>query len=95
MFDSYYLPHQLNNPKRFLLFTVDEWAVLLLPLCLFQLFFDAWWLGLILSLSALVWLKRLKHREGPYYLSAWCYWYLPLLKPMRYTPPSHLRHWIG
>lgn len=92
---KYYIPRFLNEPKRFILFTLDELIGLILALVIFAWILDALIIGLIMGSAIVMGLKKIKGEEGLLALYAIAYWYLPRLMPYRLIPASYLRHWVG
>jgi conjugal transfer pilus assembly protein TraL len=93
--DKNHMPQHLDAPFRVFLLTIDEFLVFLLPilLCLFVL--DMPLIGCFLGAGFLLGLKRLKGDQGHYFIQHFAYWHLPQLLPLKVTPPSHIREFIG
>lgn len=93
---KYQIPKHLDDPPRWLFWTIDEAAALLAPFILGILIFNQTLLGFMTGIITMILLKRLKGNEGSNYLLRLVYWYLPSeLLNLKATPSSHIRHYIG
>lgn len=93
----YRLVKHLDEPQRFLSFTLDEAGIALLGLILLVSATHKLLLGLF-CFGLYSGLKYLKQNQGPRYLLILIYWYAPkeigqmLVKNL---PASYLRVWVG
>lgn len=89
------VPEFLNEPEKFIKWTMTEICIFLGPLFVVGFFFS-WILGLSLSLALYKGLRMLT--QGPYgdLLAAVDYWFMPFSR-RRYKAiaPSHIKEWIG
>lgn len=93
--DKYYIPKSLDEPFRIYLLTIDEFILLLLPIVVLGFILNQVMLGLMLGLSALFAIKKLKGEQGHFYFVYLAYWYLPPIVKFKATPPSYIRHYLG
>ena len=90
-----YIPKHLDDPPRFLFWSIDEAGVLILPI-FFGLFFGFLCTGLLFGSALLVLFRKLKQGRGTTFFLSACYWYLPYCESIwRATPPSHIREYFG
>ncbi|MBR9871452.1 MAG: type IV conjugative transfer system protein TraL [Gammaproteobacteria bacterium] len=95
MKDDFYIPQYLDEPERFLFFTIDEAIVLIGPI------FVCWMLnfiltGLVLGPAFLILLRKFKGSEQSNIARYAAYWYLPEeISKMEATPPSCIREFVG
>ncbi len=95
MSDLYHIPQHLDEPFKLILWTVDEFLLLVMPFVIGMVFLNSPLLGLCLG-SGLLWgLKRIKGEQGHYFLYNLLYWYLPTLFRFKATPPSYQRELLG
>jgi len=93
--DKYVIPSRLDDPERWLFWTLDEAAVLLGPAVL-GLAANAFVTGLVAGLGAWALLRRAKRGGGADVAVSVLYWFLPdFASGFRGAPPSHLRRFIG
>jgi len=90
---KFYIPKHLDDPPRFLLWTMDEAIILLAPFML-GILFSHILIGIVIGLCMLFAIKKLKGIEGQNILFNMVYWYLPIYHLKR-TPPSCVREFIG
>lgn len=93
--DKYHIPQHLDEPLKFLLWTMDEIISFALPFALLTFLYNQVLIGGAIGAALVYGLKKLKGEQGHYYLFNLIYWYLPPLTKMKVTPPSHLRELIG
>ena len=87
------LLNHLDQPARFLFFTIDEFLALIVPLLL-GLGLGWAFTGMCISLSLFYLVKTLKKVVGGGALRHLAYWYLPTSpKYMRIYIPSYVREW--
>ena len=93
--DQYYLLNYLDQPARFLFFTIDEFIVLLVPLMLG--FWMMWALtGALCSFGGFILLRIMKKQAGESNFRQSLYWYLPTSSnQMKIVIPSYIRELIG
>ncbi|MBN9565455.1 MAG: type IV conjugative transfer system protein TraL [Alphaproteobacteria bacterium] len=96
---SYELRHKLfnnlDNPTRFLFWTLPEASVLIVPLFI-GIGTGLALMGVLLSGFGYWSIKEWKRRVGKVTISAVIYWYFPHNKRvLKITPPSYIREYIG
>lgn len=87
----------LDNPKRFMSFSLDELLVLALGIMLLVTSNHKVIVGGF-SLSLLSLLRYLKHGQGPRYLLVQLYWFMPSYVSqglVSNVPKSYFRKWRG
>lgn len=90
-----YLPSYLDEPERFLIWTMDEALVLLLPL-LIGVMVSFYGTGIIASIVAVTIYSRTKERIGKNLLPGVLYWYFPAaVSRFKATPPSYIKEYVG
>ena len=95
---KYYICKKIDEPKRYVGLTIDEFVpiVVITSLCFL---FGSLITGFVLS--GIVWftIKYFKKGQGPSWFLNLLYWYLPLhhLQGILFvkTPSSSLRHWLS
>jgi conjugal transfer pilus assembly protein TraL len=93
--DKYYIPKHLNDPPRWLFWTMDEATILISGFALGVLFNHILIAG-VLGIALMLLLKKLKGKEGNSFLLNRAYWYFPLCKQaFKITPPSYIKEYIG
>ena len=93
--DKYQIPRFLDDPFKIILWTVDEFLALVMPLFVLLVFFDAPITGVVIGVLAMFLLKKLKGEQGHYFLHALVYWHLPQIVVFKSTPPSYIRDFLG
>ena len=89
------IPRRLDDPERWLFWTVDEAAVLMGP-ALLGLAANAFVPGLIAGVGGWLLLRRVKRGGGANIARYALYWFLPdFVLRLKATPPSHLRRFVG
>ena len=89
------IPSRLDDPERWLFWTLDEAAALLAP-ALLGLAANAFVTGLIAGLAGWALLRRAKRGGGADTALCALYWFLPgFALGLRAAPPSHLRRFTG
>ena len=89
------IPRRLDDPERWLFWTVDEAAVLLGP-GLLGLAANAFVTGLVVGVGGWLLLRRIKRGGGAHVVHFALYWFLPdFALRLRATPPSHVRRYLG
>ena len=93
--ERYTVPGRLDDPERWLFWTLDEAAVLLGPAVL-GLAANAFVAGLAAGLGAWLALRRIKRGGSANMALHAVYWFLPgFVLRLQGTPPSHLRRFAG
>ena len=93
--EQHYLLNYLDQPARFLFFTLDEFFILLLPLMIGFWFMWAF-TGLLCSVGGFLALRLLKKNTGNGSLRNTLYWHLPTSpRHMKLLIPSHIREFMG
>ncbi|MCY4284146.1 MAG: type IV conjugative transfer system protein TraL [Thiotrichales bacterium] len=91
----YVIPRRLDDPERWLFWTLDEAAALLAPAVL-GLGANAFLAGLGAGVGAWLLLRRVKRGGGAHVALYALYWMLPgPALGLKATPPSHLRRFAG
>ncbi len=89
------IPRRLDDPERWLFWTVDEAAALMGP-ALLGLAANQFVPGLIAGLSGWMLLRRIKRGGGANIAQYALYWFLPdFVLRLKRTPPSHVRRYVG
>ncbi len=89
------IPARLDDPERWLFWTLDEAAVLLGPVVI-GLAANAFVTGLLAGLGGWALLRRSKRGAGGPVAVAAIYWFLPgFVLNLKGAPPSCLRRFIG
>jgi conjugal transfer pilus assembly protein TraL len=92
--DKYYMPRFLDQPYKMVFFTIDE-AIILLFSVIGGLYIGKLIAGILLASGLIFIIKKLKGKEGHYFIYHLAYWYLPEIIKLRSTPPSYLREILG
>ena len=89
------IPRRLDDPERWLFWTVDEAAALMGP-ALLGLAANQFVPGLIAGVGGWLLLRRVKRGGGANIARYALYWFLPdFVLRLKATPPSHLRRYAG
>ena len=89
------IPRRLDDPERWLFWTMDEAAALLGPAVL-GLAANAFVTGLVAGASGWLLLRRVKRGGGANIALYALYWFLPgFVLGLKATPPSHVRRLVG
>lgn len=92
---QFWIPQYLDEPERFLFFTMDEALVLFAPVG-FGIFANHFMLGLVLGIAGLFGYRKLKGTHGKSVMHFAKYWYFPAsMSSLRCTPPSFIRFYQG
>ena len=93
--DRFTIPGRLDDPERWLFWTLDEAAALLGPAVL-GLAANAFVTGLIIGLCGWLILRRVKRGGSANIALYTLYWFLPgFVLQLKGTPGSHLRRFAG
>ena len=93
--ERFTVPGRLDDPERWLFWTLDEAAVLLGPAVL-GLAANAFVAGLVTGVGAWLALRRVKRGGRANMALHAVYWFLPgFVLRLRGTPESHLRRFAG
>lgn len=93
--EQFYIPKHLDDPVRWLFWTMDE-AALLLSGFVFGVVFNHILITALIGCALMLLLKKLKGREGHTFLLRLAYWHLPLSRrAFKATPPSYIREYVG
>lgn len=95
MEDKYQIPRHLDDPFKIIIFTIDEFLILVVPFFIGLWVINAPITGLLIGAAGVFGLKKLKGAQGHYYLYQLMYWYLPPLRKLHSTPPSYMREFLG
>ena len=89
------IPRRLDDPERWLFWTMDEAAALLGPAVL-GLAANAFVTGLVAGAAGWLLLRRVKRGGGANIALYALYWFLPgFVLGLKATPPSHVRRLVG
>ena len=89
------IPRRLDDPERWLFWTLDEAAALLGPAVL-GLAANAFVTGLVAGVCAWLALRRVKRGGGANIALYTLYWFLPgFVLRLKGTPASHIRRFAG
>ena len=89
------IPRRLDDPERWMFWTLDEAAALLGPAVL-GLAANRFVTGLVAGVAAWLLLRRIKRGGGANIAVYALYWFLPgFVLRLRGTPPSHVRRFVG
>ena len=89
------VPRRLDDPERWLFWTLDEAAALLGPAVL-GLAANRFVMGLVAGVAAWMLLRRVKRGGGANIALYALYWFLPgFVLGLKATPPSHVRRLVG
>ena len=89
------IPRRLDDPERWLFWTMDEAAVLLGPAVL-GLAANRFVAGLMAGVGGWLLLRRVKRGGGANIAAYAPYWFLPgFVLRLRGSPPSHVRRYAG
>ena len=92
---SHVIPRRLDDPERWLFWTMDEAAALMGPAVL-GLAANHFVAGLVAGVAGWLLLRRVKRGGGANIAHYALYWLLPdFALRLRATPPSHLRRFAG
>ena len=93
--ERFAVPGRLDDPERWLFWTLDEAAVLLGPAVL-GLAANAFTAGLVIGVGGWLALRRVKRGGSANLALHAIYWFLPgFVLRLRGTPESHLRRFAG
>ncbi|MBS0349736.1 MAG: type IV conjugative transfer system protein TraL [Proteobacteria bacterium] len=92
---SYRIPQTLDEPMKFMLWTIDELIAFLVPFLVLMLVLNSPVWGMITGSGALFGIKKLKGEAGHYFMYHWMYWHMPTCLKLKITPPSYWRELIG
>ena len=93
--NAYHLPRYLDEPFRFMIWTLDECVVFGIPFVIATFYLDAVISGLIVGGSLLLCLRKLKGDAGHTFLYQWAYWHLPPILRFKKMPLSYQRFYRG
>lgn len=91
----YYLPRHLDEPYKVVYFTIDECVLLLIPVLIGMFCFDAPIYAICVGATLVAGLKKLKGKEGHYFIYSLAYWHFPEIIKFKSTPPSYVREILG
>jgi len=92
---KYYIPRYIDEPAKVILWTIDEFVVFVIPFFTLFFYFDAPITAVMIGVSLVFLLKKIKGEQGHHFLLHVAYWYLPEIIKLKQTPPSHLRSLVG
>ncbi len=91
---AYYIPKNLDEPARWLFWSMDEAMILLFPIGMGIILGFTFW-GFVLAAAAFFGWKRVKGRNQANLMIYMAYWYLPSsIMKLKYTPPSYHRMFL-
>lgn len=90
----YYIPKNLDEPPRWLFWSMDEAIILLCPIGMGIILGFTFW-GFLLGVGAFLGWKRIKGNDQANLIIYMIYWYFPsVLIKLKYTPPSYNRMFL-
>lgn len=90
-----YIPQNLDQPTRYIVFTGDELAVVVIPLMVLTVTLN-FIVGLMVGGIALWLLRKFKQNSSLHRMKWAAYYALPVyIFRFKATPPSHLRELVG
>jgi len=93
--DAFYIPKHLDDPERWLFWTVDEALILIAPFFL-GVMMDFYLIGIVMSITLYLLYKKFKSTGADNLIQYLIYWYFPKwLSGLKATPPSYIRTYIG
>ncbi len=93
--EIYYIPRYLDEPERWLFWTIDEACILVIPVII-GISLSYFILGIILSLTSYISWIKLKRAGHISTIRFALYWFYPdIIMRLKATPSSHLRFYIG
>ncbi len=92
--EEFYIPQYLDEPERWLFWTLDEAMILVTPIVI-SLLASHIFLGIIISCSGYIFWVKLKRNGHISTIIFAIYWFYPakIIKLVN-TPPSHIRFYI-
>ena len=94
-YEKYYIPKHLDEPAKFVFWTIDEAIIMLVPMIM-GIVQSYTITGIFLGLGFMVLWKRMKGRDQSNLLMYGGYWHLPsMLYNLKFTPKSFYRFFIG
>jgi len=93
--NPYFIPKTLDSPMRIMLWTVDEFVVMILPFLLFFFKYNRPILSVIVPLCCWMIVKKLKKGKTSRFVLALLYWYFPFYQFYKTIPASHTRKYVG
>ncbi len=95
MSQGYRIPQTLDEPFKFMLWTMDELILFLASFLILMLAFNSPVWGMIVGSAGIFGVKKMKGEQGHYFIYHWLYWHLPSCVKLKATPPSYWRELIG
>lgn len=93
--DKYSIPQYIDEPMKFVIWTVDEVLAFLIPIGISTAVFNQPLIGLIISSLIVYGLHKVKGEQGHYFMFHLIYWFFPDSGQLKATPPSYVRELIG
>lgn len=94
MQDKHYIPQNIDNPLRIILFTIDEFILMLITLVISLLIFSLV-VGMVMMLVEITILRYIRGDQGHHYIKNLLCWYLPGLESFFSRIGSVDKHYIG
>ena len=95
MADRYIIPRRLDDPELIGLWTIDEFAGMIIPFT-WGILSQHIVIGIVAAVGAWFALRKAKAGRASSWLTHAAYWYLPTgFLGLRATPPSHCRLLAG
>jgi conjugal transfer pilus assembly protein TraL len=92
--EAYYIPRNLDEPEKWLFWSMDEAIMFLAPLIL-GICINEMAISLVTGLVLYLGLKRLKGTDQANLALYAFYWFFPSCITRLKTPPSYIRYYIG
>lgn len=93
--DNGYIPRNLDNPPKILIWELDVVAVFFLPIWFFGFIVKEFFLAIVVAFLLSYFFRKIKSSSHPKFLKHLFYWYLPAgiggIK-LNSLPPSHVRN---
>lgn len=93
--EKYSIPQYIDEPVKFIIWTVDEVLAFIVPVGLATAVFNQPLMGLLVASLLCFGLRKVKGEQGHYFMFHLMYWLLPDTKQLKATPPSYVRELIG
>lgn len=93
--EAFYIPKHLDDPERWLFWTVDEALVLIAPFFL-GVMLNFYLIGMIMSITLYLLYRKFKSTGANNLIQYMIYWYFPhYMSGLKHTPPSYIRTYVG
>ncbi len=94
--EPYYIPRHLDDPERWMFWTLDEAGALIVPFTILAVGYGYFLTGMAASLGLFWTLRKLKGSEQPNIVVYGAYWIFPRwVMRLKGTPDSAIREYVG